>query len=173
MPPDFAPMDFELETDRLMLRLWQESDAAWWRELVAEREGKMPDLAAARERMISARAAAVRSGIGMLALRRKDTGEFIGYCGLLVGRSTLVEPEIGYELFRRAHGHGYATEAALAVVDAAARTGRSRLWATVRPDNAASFRVLEKLGFMRHHSGWDGSGEFVWSVRELRGTTPA
>lgn len=167
MAAQFAPMDFELETARLRLRLWQEADAAWWRQLVGERAGQLPDPDAARERIIGARAAALINGIGMLAAQRKDTGDYIGYCGLLIGRSTLAEPEIGYELFRRAHGRGYATEAATAVVAAAARTGRGRLWATVRPDNAASFRVLEKIGFERHHSGWDDEGEFVWSVREL------
>jgi RimJ/RimL family protein N-acetyltransferase len=49
-------------------------------------------------------------------------------CGLIIGRSTLEEPEIAYELFQRAHGRGYATAAAGAVLDAAAATGRKKLW---------------------------------------------
>ncbi|MGW1164377.1 hypothetical protein [Streptomyces sp. NPDC002550] len=51
------------------------------------------------------------------------------------------------ELFRRAHGHGCAVEAACAVPDAAAATGRKRPWATVRAWKAPAFRVLEKPGF--------------------------
>jgi hypothetical protein len=42
-------------------------------------------------------------------------GDVIGYCGLIVGHATVEEPEIAYELFRRVHGRGYATEAAGAV----------------------------------------------------------
>lgn len=90
-----------------------------------------------------------------------------GYCGLITGRSTLEEPEIAYELLRSAHGNGYATEAASAVLAAAIATGRRRLWATVRTWNTPSFRVLAKLGFERRHSTWDDGGELVWNVREL------
>jgi RimJ/RimL family protein N-acetyltransferase len=127
----------------------------------------MPTLDAARSKITGLRSAAAGSGIALLTIRRRDEGDFIGYCGLITGRSTLEEPEIAYELFRSAHRHGYATEAASTVLDAAIATGRRRLWSTVRPPNAASFRVLEKLGFERHHSTWDEGGELVWNVREL------
>ncbi|SEF32440.1 Acetyltransferase (GNAT) domain-containing protein [Amycolatopsis pretoriensis] len=99
---------------------------------------------------------------------RRAEGDFIGYCGLIIGRSTLDEPEIAYELFRRAHGRGYATEAADAVLGAAEATGRNRLWATVGAGNTASFRVLEKLGFVRDHVSAEDSGEIVWLTRILR-----
>jgi RimJ/RimL family protein N-acetyltransferase len=97
----------------------------------------------------------------------KSTSAAIGYCGLIVGRASIGEPELAFELFERVRGNGYATEAATAVVDAAARSGRSRLWATVAPWNAPSFRVLEKLGFRRDRSDWDDRGEFVWNVLDL------
>jgi RimJ/RimL family protein N-acetyltransferase len=51
-------------------------------------------------------------------------------------------------------GHGYATEAAGAVIEAAFATGRERPWATVGIRNAPSFRVLEKNGFVAHHNGY-------------------
>lgn len=94
-------------------------------------------------------------------------GDFIGYCGLTVGRASVDEPEIAYELFRRAHGPGYATEAGFAVLDVAIATGPKRLWSTVRPWNAPSFRVLEKLGFQRDHVSTEDSGELVWLTRSL------
>jgi RimJ/RimL family protein N-acetyltransferase len=103
----------------------------------------------------------------LLPIRRRDEGDFIGYCGLIVGRSTLEEPEIAYELLRRAHGRGYATEAARAVLDAAIATGRNRLWSTVGTWNTPSLRVLEKLGFERDHVDADDRGEFVWLTRLL------
>jgi RimJ/RimL family protein N-acetyltransferase len=65
------------------------------------------------------------------------------------------------------HGNGYATEAACAIVRAAAATGRPRIWSTVRAWNAASLRVLEKLGFGRDHVSIDDRGELVWLRREL------
>jgi RimJ/RimL family protein N-acetyltransferase len=166
-PAGIAAMAFELETERLVLNGWQESDAASYRRLVGERGAAMPSLDAARSKIISSRAASAENGIATLPIRRRADGDFIGYCGLVTGRATLAEPEIAYELLRSAHGRGYATEAASAVLDAAIATGRRRLWATVRSWNAASFRVLEKLGFERSHSTWDEHGEIVWNVREL------
>lgn len=167
MSASFTPMAFELETERLVLRMWEESDAGWSRQLVGERGAGMPTLDASRSRITDMRAAAADNGIALLTIRRRDEGDFIGYCGLIIGRSTLEEPEIAYELFRHAHRRGYATEAASAVLDAAIATGRHRLWSTVRAWNVASFRVLEKAGFERHHSTWDKDGEIVWNTREL------
>ena len=37
-----------------------------------------------------------------------------------------------------------------------------RLWATVRPSNGPSVRVLEKLGFVRDRVEQDHHGAFVW-----------
>jgi RimJ/RimL family protein N-acetyltransferase len=68
---------------------------------------------------------------------------------------------------KRAHGRGYATEAAAAVLGAATATGRERLWATVRTWNTPSFRVPEKLGFHRDHVSADEGGEVVWLTRSL------
>jgi RimJ/RimL family protein N-acetyltransferase len=114
---------------------------------------------------------AAEPGLGLLVIERRDSGEFVGYCGLTVGRGSFEEPEIAYELARRAHGHGYATEAARAVVEAAARTGRRRLWATVREWNSASFRVLEKVGFERSGRVTEDAerGDTIWMTRALDG----
>jgi len=111
---------------------------------------------------------AEETGIGFLAIRRHGADALIGYCGLLVGRASLDEPEIAYELFRAAHGQGYATEAAAALIEAAAATGRRRLWSTVADWNTASLRVLEKTGFRRDHVECRGEGgDLVWLVRDL------
>lgn len=167
MTVGITPMTFRLETERLVMGVWEESDAAWYQQLVSERGGDTPSLDDARSKIVAVRRAAADNGIALLTIRRRDEGDFIGYCGLIIGRSTLEEPEIAYELLQRAHGHGYATEAASAVLDAAVATGRRRLWATVGAWNTASFRVLEKLGFERRHSTWNEHGEVVWNVREL------
>ncbi|MCR8848292.1 GNAT family N-acetyltransferase [Rossellomorea sp. SC111] len=163
----FKPMAFQLQTERLDLSMWEESDAAWIRKLVGERGVDMPTLDSARSNIIEMRKKAVENGISLLTIRRRDEGDFIGYCGLIIGRSSLEEPEIAYELFRSAHRKGYATEAASVILDAAIATGRHRLWSNVGAWNDASFRVLEKIGFERHHSTWEEQGEIVWNVRDL------
>ena len=61
--------------------------------------------------------------------------------------------ELGYRYCRDSWGEGYATEAASAIL--AETYGVSDLddiLACVHPDNAASIRVLEKLGFCFSHS---------------------
>ncbi|WP_222853814.1 GNAT family N-acetyltransferase [Fodinicola acaciae] len=163
----YEPMATHLETERLTLRPWSERDAGDYRALVAERGDGVPTVEAIRERIATLLATSARNGISLLPVCRRIEGDVIGYCGLTVGRATVEEPEIAYELVRRAHGRGYATEAARVVLDAASATGRGRLWATVRPWNAPSLRVLEKLGFQRDHVDTDEKGEVVWLTRTL------
>ncbi|GAA2755851.1 GNAT family N-acetyltransferase [Actinopolymorpha rutila] len=164
---EYQPMSLHLETERLTMRPWTLADADDVRALHAERGGGTPTIEDVREIIARQLAATEQTGLALLPIRRHDVGDFIGYCGLIVGRSTVDEPEIAYELFKRVHGNGYATEAARAVLDAAIETGRTRLWSTVGPWNAPSLRVLEKLGFERSHVSTDDRGEHVWLTRAL------
>lgn len=62
------------------------------------------------------------------------------------------EIELGYRLARSAWGRGFATEAARAVMDWAfspSGPGLTKLIAVTYPENAASQRVLEKIGMHR------------------------
>lgn len=62
--------------------------------------------------------------------------------------------EIGWVFDPDVHGQGYATEAARAVLDLAfGKLGLHRMIATCDPRNAASYRIMEKLGMRReaHH----------------------
>jgi RimJ/RimL family protein N-acetyltransferase len=163
----YEPMSFHLETERLILRPWAESDAEALCALHAERGDGHPTVEEARSNIAAGLAFAASSGIALLPICRRGEQDFIGYCGLIVGRATLEEPEIAYELFQRVHGNGYATEAARAVLDAAIATGRRRLWSTVRSWNTASLRVLDKLGFERDRTTTDDRGEIVWLTRAL------
>jgi RimJ/RimL family protein N-acetyltransferase len=163
----YEPMSFRLQTERLEMQLWTASDADDLLALACERGSGTPTIERAREIIADALTTTATTGLALLPIRRRDEGDFIGYCGLTVGHSTVEEPEIAYELFQRAHGNGYATEAARAVLDAATTTGRKRLWATVRTWNTPSFRVLEKLGFKHDHVSTDDSGEHVWLTRTL------
>jgi [ribosomal protein S5]-alanine N-acetyltransferase len=88
-------------------------------------------------------------GFGPYAVIEKDSSELIGYCGLFLfpeldGHS---EVEIGYRLGRSTWGHGYATEATIAVRNHALQNlHRKRLVALIDPHNTASIRVAQKLG---------------------------
>jgi ribosomal-protein-alanine N-acetyltransferase len=82
-----------------------------------------------------------------LAVVLKETGHLIGNCGIRQTAVTSHEAEIGYEVAPDHWGHGYATEAAHAIV----RFGFTELkvhrtWAWCIADNIASARVLEKIG---------------------------
>jgi RimJ/RimL family protein N-acetyltransferase len=159
-------MPLRMVTDRLELTPEVPDDAPWFTELLNSRGAGEFTEDDARARIAAMTETITTEGIGVLVLRRRNDGEALGYCGLVVGRGSLAEPELAYELLPRAHGAGYATEAARAVLAAAFETGRTRVWATVRAGNAASHRVVEKLGFRRDHVTADERGELVWWVRD-------
>ena len=86
-------------------------------------------------------------GLGMWAVvEREGDGELLGWCGL--GRLEDTETiEVGYGLAPRAWGRGIATEAARASVRFGfEELALPRVVAVAYPDNAASRRVMEKLG---------------------------
>lgn len=163
----YPPMATRLVTDRLILQPWTGSLAGRLRALHAERGDGTPTIERARQIIGDQLTATRDTGIALLPVHRRAEGDFIGYCGLTIGRATVDEPEIAYELFRHSHGSGYATEAARAVLAAAAATGRVRLWSTVRTWNGPSLRVLDKLGFHRDHITVDDRGELIWLTRTL------
>jgi len=174
----FVPMSQELETERLRLRPRSPSDSEMQRSLWAERDPRSlrvistdghPTVEEMCVIITAQLAESERTGLYLLNIERKGRPGFLGYCGLIVGDATAEEPEIAYELFRSAHGHGYATEAVGAVIAATRDTGRTRLWATVREWNAASFRVLEKHSFIDSGKRTRESdrGDLVWMTRDL------
>lgn len=170
------PTPWEITTERLRLRPWRVTDAEAHRSLWTERDPRTrrridaegrPTVEDLRDWIAEQPTTRPESGLGLLAVERRIGGDFIGYCGLIVGQASIEEPEIAYELARRFHGHGYATEAARAVVATARASGKVRLWATVREWNAASFRVLEKLDFTRSDKVTPDPerGDSLWMTR--------
>ncbi len=88
------------------------------------------------------------SGTGLLGLVEKATGRLIGDCGPVwqevEGRAEL---EIGWHVNRERWNQGFATEAALKVIEYAfAELGVEYVISMIRPENAASRRVAEKNG---------------------------
>lgn len=88
-------------------------------------------------------------GFGPMALVDKSTLTLAGFCGLNAERvDDADEVEIGYRLATAWWGRGLATEAARATLTHAfGRLGIDSLIAIVEPTNAASVKVIKKLGF--------------------------
>lgn len=81
------------------------------------------------------------------AVTLADTGRLIGMCSCEM-RARSNGLEVGYWIGRNWWGHGYATEAAAAVVNLAFKvTGTDVVYATCRRENSASRSVLGKVGF--------------------------
>jgi len=91
-----------------------------------------------------------RLGYGYFALFEKQSGEFIGQCGLqkIAGKPDADEIELAFVIAKIFWGQGYATEAAEAVLDFGfTRGGLCRIVALTLEGNRLSKRVLEKSGF--------------------------
>jgi RimJ/RimL family protein N-acetyltransferase len=81
---------------------------------------------------------------------RSSDGAFIGWCGLTRWNPDYRSASLGYCLSDAAWGHGYATEAARALLRWAFDTlDLNRVQAETDTRNLASARVLEKVGFVR------------------------
>lgn len=157
-------MPERIATPRLVMTPQVPSDAGWLADLFTARGTGVvtPDDAAVR--IAAMQELVAEHGIGARVLRLREGGEALGYCAIVVGRGSLEEPELAYELLPAAHGHGYATEGSRALVAAAFGTGRTRLWSTVRPWNEPSLRVLARVGFRRSRTTTDAQGEILWHV---------
>jgi ribosomal-protein-alanine N-acetyltransferase len=127
---------FALHTSAHVLRYW---DAPPW----TEREQA--------ERFIaSCRQMADQGGGTRLAVERACDEAFIGWCALNRWNRGYRSASLGYCFDDAAWGSGYATEAAFALLKwAFDGLGLNRVQAETDTRNAASARVLEKLGFMR------------------------
>lgn len=143
-----------LETPRLVLRHFTPADAPFivallnsdgWLRYIGDRGVRTVAEAEGFIRR-AALASCEQHGFGLYHVARKSDGAAIGLCGLLK-RDYLEDVDIGYAFLPEFAGQGYAFEACLRVA-AHARDdcGCNRLAAIVQADNAASIRVLEKLG---------------------------
>lgn len=102
---------------------------------------------------------------GRWLLELKSTGEVIGWCGLKFHEDNS-ETDVGYRLFKKHWGNGYATEAAKAAIAYGFDTLQlDRIVAHARKENIASLKVLEKCGMKIIGEDNDCDGEiFVWEI---------
>lgn len=150
-----AFMDTVIDTPRLVLRRFHESDVEALYELCSRPEivryaqgSPVASIEEARELMEAAPFHDYATyGYGRFACVWKDSGAVIGFSGLKFVPE-LSDTELGYRFLPEFWGMGLATEAGRASIEFATSTlGLTRLVALVHPDNTASARVVEKLGF--------------------------
>ncbi|WP_225844117.1 GNAT family N-acetyltransferase [Streptomyces albus] len=143
-----------LRTDRLLLRGWRDSDLGPWAALNADPEVRehFPDVLTREQSEASAarfRADLDRRGWGWWAVEVRATAEFIGFAGLDPVEESMpfTGLEAGWRLARPAWGHGYATEAAMAVVTFGFETlALPEILAITTAANHRSRAVMRRLG---------------------------
>lgn len=146
-----------LQTDRLRLRPFGDADAGALLALHSDEQvlrywdsPPWSDPGRAR-RFIDRCQQMADEGVGVrLAVDRRDDGAFLGWCSVTRWNPDYRSAALGYCFTAASWGHGYATEAAGVLVDWAFDTlALNRVQAETDTRNAASARVLEKLGFQR------------------------
>ena len=150
----------ELETERLKLRMWRESDLDDYAELTADplvmrylQPGKPPFTRAdAWRSMAFFMGHWQMRGYGHWAVEEKASGRMIGRIGFL-NPEGWPGFEIGWTLARQAWGKGYATEGG-----AGRSTTRSRT--SISPTSSASF-----IRTMRRRSRWPNVSARHWKAR--------
>jgi RimJ/RimL family protein N-acetyltransferase len=161
----WQPVEPYLETERLTLRRLTGADVEALFDLDNDpgvtrfiNGGKPTPREAIETEILPRLLVSYRDGYGRWATIEKSTGDFIGWHGL---RPDEVDPgrvELGYRLRRSAWGKGYATEASTALVDKSfSELGARCIYATTMTVNAASRRVMEKVGltYVRtFHESW-------------------
>lgn len=97
------------------------------------------------------------TGIGQWAITELSTRRMVGQVGFFYGANQLGEdfdkfPQAGWVLAREVQGSGYGWEAVHAAHDWHDRVMPGTLSVRITPDNTASLRLAEKLGykFLRH-----------------------
>lgn len=149
-------MNIVIETERLVLREFTLEDAGLLLDLNSDPEvtrytlDPMYDLAQAEkvlEQTILPQYAIYN--YGRWAVHLKDSGEFIGWCGLKCRSAFHNEIDLGYRFKQIFWGKGYATEAAFASLKYGfEKLGLTHIVGRALPPNTGSLRVLEKIGMI-------------------------
>ena len=152
-------MTFNIETERLILREFRESDLDGMFELDSDPEvhrylGNKPVKTKEESQRIIASALKQykERGIGRWAVIEKSSGEFMGWSGIRLNTEYNMNGftkyyDVGYRLIKRYWGKGFATESGKAAVNYAFNVLKlPELYATTEIGNQASHNALLKIG---------------------------
>ncbi len=144
-----------LETDRLLLRHFTLDDAAFILRLLNEPsfiqnvgDKGVRTIEQASSYLIEGPLKSYQiHGHGLYLVALKEPLQPIGMCGLLK-RDQFDDVDLGYAFLPEFWSKGFAYESASAVLKFGLNVlSRAKMLAIVSPDNAASIKVLKKLGF--------------------------
>ena len=133
---------------------------------VVPRESFSDDVEESRRRLERLVEHQERHGFSLWAVTDRESAAVMGDCGLILYGHRGPEIELAYRLAKPYWGRGYATEAARAwVAHGFEELALDRIVAETHPDNAASRRVLEKVG-MRYErtTRHDGEPACVYAI---------
>ncbi len=150
--------EFRLQTERVILRDWEERDLEPFAAMCAdphvmETLGPVMDTAAVAALIDRVKVIADSHGHTFWALERREDGEFLGWCGLIRGLDGPIQgkAEIGWRLAHHAWGQGFAREAAQATLDwGFQHLEDDAIWAITAAINHRSWGLMERLGMCRH-----------------------
>lgn len=146
-------MDIILETPRLYLRRFTEADLSLIKELNSKQEvlkylhePLLETDEQAKNILLNHILPQYKLNLGRWAVYKKETNEFIGWCGLKY-RPELEEIDLGYRFSQKHWGKGYATESAEYVLNYGLKTLKLKtITGRAHVENIASLKVLEKIG---------------------------
>jgi RimJ/RimL family protein N-acetyltransferase len=146
-----------IETDRLALRKIVEEDIEELSELFSDPTAMeymdgVKTIEEVKEWMSRVFESYRTTGFGPFAVIQKETGEFIGYCGLYLQKDVdgVDEVEILYGLIQHFWNQGFAIEAARAVLEYGKSEHNIKRFITlIMPQNKRSAKVSEKLGMKK------------------------
>jgi RimJ/RimL family protein N-acetyltransferase len=166
-------------TARLEIRLPDEEDRERFVQLFCDRafmvfSGGVLDHEAANRRFDQMLERAAEISFAKQPLIERSSDAIIGYSG--VDRFEFEDEsrlEYGYRLVPEARGRGYATEAGLAILAAAADNYRGEVLAFIDPSNYPSRNVLRKLGFaFWRNVTWEGGPTDFYLLDVPKKTAP-
>jgi len=141
-----------LETNRLILRHYQDSDKSELSKICSDNEVMkfVFNGVVVKEQFdefIKKYFAVANTSIGLGTMCIKATDEIIGFAGLHhfeeFEKSGI---EFGFVIAKDFWGNGYATEIGNAQIEFGRKLGYPSMFATVHPENVESIRLLKKLG---------------------------
>jgi ribosomal-protein-alanine N-acetyltransferase len=104
---------------------------------------------------------------GLQALIHKQTGEFIGQCGLITQAiDGVMEMEVGYHIFKRYWAKGYATEAAKCFIDYAFTNNLApSIISIIDINNIKSQRVAHKNALVKERqTKWAHHDVYIYRI---------
>lgn len=170
-----AERTFHMETERLILRRYMDSDLEDLHRYLSDpevvrfepyRPMTMEEAGEELKRRMDSDE--------MIAVELKDSGRLIG--NVYLGRRDFEALELGFVFNREYWGRGFASESCRAVIERAFADGAHRIFAECDPENENSWRLLEALGFRREghllqnvYFWRDESGRPIWKDTYIYG----